>query len=58
MEFLSPEVSDDFPSLIHLEQAAQPFKIFNYWTKHKDFIQIVEQSWKVPAYGSPMSRLL
>ena len=61
MEFLPPEVFDHCPLLIYLEEIIQtppkPFKIFNYWTKHQEFLRIVEESWKVPSYGDPISIL-
>ena len=44
VEFLPPEVSDHSP-MIHFEQVKQsppkPFKFFNFWTKHQDFMRIV-----------------
>ena len=58
MEFLSPEVSDHCPSLIQIQQAMlsppKPFKIFNLWTKHADFLHVVEHSWNVPVPRNTM----
>ncbi|MBA0600693.1 hypothetical protein Gorai_003894, partial [Gossypium raimondii] len=31
---------------------------FNFWAKHPDFMKTVEQSWKEPVDGDPMSRLM
>ena len=28
--------------------------MFNFWTKHKDFLQVVCSSWELPVKGSPM----
>ena len=28
--------------------------MFNFWTKHKDFLQVVCSSWELPITGSPM----
>ncbi|KAJ8768783.1 hypothetical protein K2173_023687 [Erythroxylum novogranatense] len=36
---------------------SQAFQVFNFWTRHPDFLAIVEDSWKVPIAGSPMLRL-
>ncbi|MBA0750228.1 hypothetical protein Gogos_001646 [Gossypium gossypioides] len=37
---------------------AKPFRFFNFWAKHPDFMKTVEQSWKEPVDGDPMSRLM
>ncbi|KAJ8752286.1 hypothetical protein K2173_003922 [Erythroxylum novogranatense] len=61
VEFLAPHVSDHCPAILELrvERASvpKPFKFFNFWTRHPDFLAIVEDSWKVPIAGSPMLRL-
>ena len=58
VEFLSPEVSDHCPSLIKLQQDTfsppKPFKFFNFWSQHHEFLQIVEKSWVIPIVGRPM----
>ena len=28
--------------------------MFNYWTKHPEFMQIIKNSWKEPASSNPM----
>ncbi|XVE51750.1 hypothetical protein DITRI_Ditri02bG0065800 [Diplodiscus trichospermus] len=61
VEFLSPEVSDHCPALIKFQQEVasppKPITFFNYWTKHHQFLQIVEESWKEVVTGCPMNVL-
>ena len=58
VEFLPPGVSDHCPALVRLTQQGcsppKPFKVFNFWTKHPDFLNTVAQSWKAPLEGYPM----
>ncbi|KAH0666246.1 hypothetical protein KY285_027452 [Solanum tuberosum] len=35
------------------EQVVKPFRFLNFWTKHKDFMKIVEESWIEEITGSP-----
>ncbi|XVE50375.1 hypothetical protein DITRI_Ditri01bG0157700 [Diplodiscus trichospermus] len=35
----------------------KPFRFFNYWKKHPDFLDIVEKSWSLPIEGKPMPAL-
>ena len=61
VEFLPPEVSDHCPSLIQIQQdmlsPPKPFKFFNLWTKHVDFLPVVENSWNEPVPGNTRSVL-
>ncbi|XVE49746.1 hypothetical protein DITRI_Ditri01bG0106000 [Diplodiscus trichospermus] len=61
VEFLAPEVSDHCPALIQFKsssfQPAKPFKFYNFWAKHSDFLGVVEESWKLPVKGNPMKIL-
>ncbi|XVE88838.1 hypothetical protein DITRI_Ditri19aG0100900 [Diplodiscus trichospermus] len=58
VEFLALEVSDHCPSLIQLQQVAfsppKPFKFFNFWAKHPEFLNLVSQSWNEPISGRAM----
>ncbi|XP_039057030.1 uncharacterized protein LOC120200200 [Hibiscus syriacus] len=50
VEFLSPGVSDHSMAVIWLTNypsasRPNPFKFFNFWTAHHDFLSIVRQSW-------------
>ncbi|KAE8735791.1 Detected protein of unknown function [Hibiscus syriacus] len=56
VEFLSPGVSDHSMAVIWLTNypsasRPNPFKFFNFWTAHHDFLSIVRQSWfhNIPA---------
>ena len=61
MEFLYPSESDHCPAIIKMCQdfhlPPKPFKFFNFWTKHPDFLKVVESSWKEQVHGNPMSTL-
>ena len=61
VEFLAPEVSDHCPAFIQLQQEnaspPKPFRFFNFWTKHSRFLEIVEESWRIPVQGNPMRML-
>ena len=35
----------------------KPFKIFNYWCDHKDFLRWVEEAWDIEVSGTPMFKL-
>ena len=58
VKFISPRASDHCPTLVHVLQPSfsphKPFKVFNIWTKHPDFLSTVEGSWYEPIMGSPM----
>ncbi|XVE58896.1 hypothetical protein DITRI_Ditri04bG0205600 [Diplodiscus trichospermus] len=58
VEFLAPGVSNHYPVLIklgsHVKSPPKPFKSFNFWTKHEEFLRVVEDSWKLPFSGTPM----
>ena len=58
VEFIPPGDSDHCAALAQLDQEVfsppKPFKLFNFWTKHPEFLDIVVKSWEVPVRGSPM----
>ncbi|XP_022734168.1 uncharacterized protein LOC111287753 [Durio zibethinus] len=47
VEFLLPEVSNHYPALIKMNMPRQspskPSKLFNFWTKHPQFMRLVEK---------------
>ena len=61
VEFLALEVSDHCPAIIHLqhvnESPPKPFRFFNFWTKHLQFLDLVKESWQIPISESPMRAL-
>lgn len=61
VEFLPPEVSDHCLGLVKLCKEVfsppKPFKFFNFWVRHSEFLDLVKQSWEVPCDGSPMKVL-
>ncbi|XVE88088.1 hypothetical protein DITRI_Ditri19aG0040500 [Diplodiscus trichospermus] len=48
VEFLAPAVSDHCPAFIRIgpgtKSPSKPFKFFNFWTNHEEFLRIVEES--------------
>ncbi|XVE64217.1 hypothetical protein DITRI_Ditri07aG0083800 [Diplodiscus trichospermus] len=61
VEFLAPKISDHCPSLIQLFQndtsPPKPFRFFNFWTKHSEFLAVVRRSWNLPISGRRMTVL-
>ncbi|KAK8627623.1 hypothetical protein V6N13_135230 [Hibiscus sabdariffa] len=62
VEFLVPDCSDHCPSYVVLRaplvKLPRLFKFFNFWTRHPNFLAIMEESWKLPASGNPLQVLL
>ena len=58
VEFLAPEISDHCPAFIQLEREnyspPKPFKFFNYWVRHPEFKDTIENSWKQHVTGNLM----
>ncbi|XP_039044935.1 uncharacterized protein LOC120184579 [Hibiscus syriacus] len=58
VEFQAPGDSDHCPTLVWLHKEApiaryKPFKFFNFWAMHPEFLSIVEKSWSTPIVGNP-----
>ncbi|XP_039048777.1 uncharacterized protein LOC120189611 [Hibiscus syriacus] len=56
VEFLSPGVSDHCMGIIWLTKDTpsdrpKPFKFFNFWTLHPNFLKVIEQSWQITFQG-------
>ena len=63
-EVLPPGLSDHCPLVISLKvnpdpgpRKLFPFKFFNFWADHPDFIGLVKEAWCYEVYGTPMFRL-
>ena len=58
VEFLSPSESDHCAAFVQLSKASysppKPFKFFNFWVKHSEFMDTVKASWEIREVGSPM----
>ena len=55
--FLAPGISDHSPMVVKLyppQCSRKPFKFFNLWTSHPDFLAMVTQAWNSQVVGSPM----
>jgi hypothetical protein len=61
VEFLSSGVSDHSPALISIGSIVsfgpKPFKFYNYWIEHQDFMSWVSSCWNKEFHGVPMFRL-
>ncbi|XP_039009733.1 uncharacterized protein LOC120138287 [Hibiscus syriacus] len=62
VEFLAPGDSDHCPTLVCLHKEApankpKPFKFFNFWAMHPDFMSIVKESWQAPVTANPIQTL-
>ncbi|XP_039035972.1 uncharacterized protein LOC120172630 [Hibiscus syriacus] len=61
-EFLAPGSSDHYLALVNLNKEIhlnkpKPFKFFNCWTLHHNFLNIVSQYWYPPYQENPMKKL-
>ena len=63
-EFLPPGLSDHCPLVTSLKvnpdpgpRKLFPFKFFNFWVDHPDFIGLVKEAWCSEVFGTPMFKL-
>lgn len=58
VNFLLPRVSDHSSSLVCTEYGIcgkpKPFKFFDIWVQHKDFLEVVKEGWNIENIGSPL----
>ncbi|XP_038996529.1 uncharacterized protein LOC120121165 [Hibiscus syriacus] len=59
VEFLAPGVSDHCMAFTWLDKEIptnrpKPFKFFNFWTLHPNFLREFNQSWQTEFHGNPM----
>ncbi|XP_044472228.1 uncharacterized protein LOC123200909 [Mangifera indica] len=56
--FFNPSISDHSPCLVRvgtIEDCRKvPFKFYNMWTHHENFLNVVAKVWNQEAQGSPM----
>ncbi|GMJ15706.1 hypothetical protein HRI_005239800 [Hibiscus trionum] len=61
VEFAAPGGSDHSPSFIWTDRPIisppKPFRFFNFWSSHPQFLGIVAASWGDAVDGNPMKRL-
>jgi exonuclease III len=61
VEFLEGVISDHSPAMVSDEEfvsyGPKPFKIFNFWADHKDFLVWIKGGWDVDTSGYSMFRL-
>ena len=63
-EVLPPGLSDHCPLVTNLRvnpdpgpRKLFPFKFFNFWADHPEFIGLVKEAWSNDVFGTPMFRL-
>ena len=63
-EVLPPGISDHCPLVTNLKVSPDPgprklypFKFFNFWADHPDFIGLVKEAWSNEVHGTPMFKL-
>ncbi|XP_031253529.1 uncharacterized protein LOC116111492 [Pistacia vera] len=60
--FLTPGISDHCPMVVYsglnFQGKKSPFKFFNFWAEHEDFLPMVERVWSVEVEGNPMYKLV
>lgn len=60
-KFLPSGISDHSPTLVTLDpnlpSSKKPFKFFDFWADHEDFLPKVEEVWRKYIKGSPMFRV-
>ena len=63
-EVLPPRLSNHCPLVTSLKvnpdpgpRKLFPFKFFNFWADHPDFIGLVKEAWSNEIFGTPMFRL-
>ncbi|XP_031256491.1 uncharacterized protein LOC116114486 [Pistacia vera] len=60
--FLTPGILDHCSMVVdsglNFQGKKSPFKFFNFWAEHEDFLPMVEREWSVQVEGNPMYRLV
>jgi hypothetical protein len=61
VQFMAPGISDHSLVLISLgekqDYGPKPFKFFNIWSEHQNFLAWIEEAWAIEVAGSPMFKL-
>ncbi|XP_039001171.1 uncharacterized protein LOC120127313 [Hibiscus syriacus] len=62
VEFQAPGISDHCLAITWLTTEThvdrpKPFKFFNFWAQHPEFMNVVRESWQTSTHGSPMQNL-
>lgn len=61
VEFQSPGVANHCLSLLQgsdvVQQPRKPFKFFNFWFQHLEFLDKVKEGWQAEVRGNPMQVL-
>ncbi|XP_044461836.1 uncharacterized protein LOC123193110 [Mangifera indica] len=60
--FLNPSISDHSSCMVRMGTIKDcrkvPFKFFNMWTHHENFLDIVAEVWNQEAQGSPVFKVI
>jgi len=61
VDFLEKGLFDQSPSLIsvakYVSYRPKPFKFFNFWAEHAQFLDWVDEGWKIEVTGYAMFRM-
>ena len=58
--FLPSRISDHSPMVVKLAELPKrkiPFKFFQFWVDHPEFLSVVTRAWDINVHGTPMFRL-
>ncbi|KAH0693029.1 hypothetical protein KY290_021200 [Solanum tuberosum] len=59
VQHLIRQGSDHAPLLVECNLAdmnvIKPFKFFNFWTKHPEYLEVVKEAWQIDFVGDPFS---
>lgn len=60
--FFLSSISKHSLSIIHVGNAlrgfSKPFKFFNMWTQHGDFLKVVKEGWNIQVEDDPLYMLV
>lgn len=60
--FFLPGVSDHSPSMVDIgkkkDTRPKPFKFFDMWTHHEEFLEVVKKAWDILVCGDPLFRVV
>lgn len=60
--FLFPRVFDHSPCVVETgdrkDTRQKPFRFFDMWTQHEDFLEVVKEAWNIHVKGDPLFRVV
>ncbi|XP_026416759.1 uncharacterized protein LOC113312218 [Papaver somniferum] len=62
VEFLLPGISDQSPCIITVadrrKHGPPPFRLYNFLTEEKEFMEVVRRAWNIEVRGNPMIKFV